>query len=309
MFEFAAPLWLLALPLALVPLLAWARPHALRFPGSGAAASPLASIVIGTTIIPALLEGLAIAFAVVALARPQHIEHETVRDSEGLDILLAIDTSGSMRSPDMGRGLSPMSRLDAAKQVMKRFVEARQDDRLGLLVFGEEAFVQVPPTLDSAALVDFIGDLQLGMAGPNATAVGDAIAVGVKRLKDLKAPSKLMILVTDGKSNAGTVQPMDAAAAAKALGVKIYTIGVGTSQIDDRTLSAVASTTGGKYYPASNLSELGQVYADIDKNEKTTAQVHEYVHRDELYADWLFPALGCFCAAFGLSRTVLRRLP
>ena len=102
---------------------------------------------------------------------------------------------------------------------------------------------------------------------------------------------------------------MDAAAAAKALGVKIYTIGVGTSQIDDRTLSAVASTTGGKYYPASNLSELGQVYADIDKNEKTTAQVHEYVHRDELYADWLFPALGCFCAAFGLSRTVLRRLP
>ncbi len=309
MFEFAAPLWLLALPLALVPLLAWARPHALRFPGSGAAASPLASIVIGTTIIPALLEGLAIAFAVVALARPQHIEHETVRDSEGLDILLAIDTSGSMRSPDMGRGLSPMSRLDAAKQVMKRFVEARQDDRLGLLVFGEEAFVQVPPTLDSAALVDFIGDLQLGMAGPNATAVGDAIAVGVKRLKDLKAPSKLMILVTDGKSNAGTVQPMDAAAAAKALGVKIYTIGVGTSQIDDRTLSAVASTTGGKYYAASNLSELGQVYADIDKNEKTTAQVHEYVHRDELYADWLFPALGCFCAAFGLSRTVLRRLP
>lgn len=309
MFELAAPLWLFALPLALVPLLAWARPHVIRMPGTVAAATPFVSLVIGATLLPALLDGLAIAFTIVALARPQHIEHETVRDSEGLDILLAIDTSGSMRTQDMGRGLSPVSRLDAAKQVMQRFAEARADDRLGLLVFGEEAFVQVPPTLDSAALVEFIGDIELGMAGPNATAVGDAIAVGVKRLKDLEAPSKLMILVTDGKSNAGTVQPLDAAQAAKALGVKVYTIGVGTSQIDDRTLSAVATLTGGKYYAASNLAELGQVYADIDQNEKTTAQVHEYVHRDELYADWLFPALGFFLAAFGLSHTVLRRLP
>jgi Ca-activated chloride channel family protein len=306
MFELADPWWLLALPLAALPIFAWFRPHVLRFPGAAAGRSAFPGVI---TVLPALAEALAIGFTVVALARPQHVETETVRDSDGLDILLAIDTSGSMRSPDMGRGLQPLSRLDASKAVMQRFVEARQDDRLGLLVFGEEAFVQVPPTLDSGALVDFIGSLELGMAGGNATAVGDAIAVGVKRLKDLKAPSKLIILVTDGKSNSGMVQPMDAAAAAKALGVKVYTIGVGTSQIDEATLSAVARTTGGAYYAAANLTQLADVYKEIDSNEKTTAQVREYVHRDELYLDWAFPALLFYVAAFALSRTALRRLP
>ena len=311
MFEFAAPAWLVALPPALLPMIAWGRPHTLRFPGLDrtSTSNPVVHLRAALSLLPALLEATAIALTVVALARPQHIEHETVRDSEGLDILLAIDTSGSMRSPDMGRGLSPLSRLDAAKTVMQRFVAARPDDRLGLLVFGEEAYVQVPPTLDATVLVDFIGDLEIGMAGPNATAVGDAVAVGVKRLKDLDAPSKLLILVTDGKSNSGTVQPIDAAKAAKALGVKVYTIGVGTSQIDDRELQAVAQITGGKYYPAPTLSDLAQVYVDIDKNEKTTAQVHEYVHRDELYANWLWPALVSFGAALLLSHTLLRRLP
>ena len=199
--------------------------------------------------------------------------------------------------------------LEAAKEVMQRFVSARPDDRIGLLVFGEEAFVQVPPTLDGSELGDFIGDLEIGMAGPNATAVGDAIAVGVKRMKDLKATSKLIILVTDGRSNAGKVQPIDAAQAAKALGVKVYTIGVGTSDIDERGLDAVARTTGGRYYAAPTLKDLAGVYADIDKNEKTSAKVHEYIHRDELYADWLGPAVACFGLAFALSHTLLRRLP
>lgn len=309
MLELASPWWLLALPLALLPLVAWARPHVLRFPGVRAAGGPRMSWVGLLTALPALAEALAIALVVVGMARPQRVETETVRDSEGLDILLAIDTSGSMRTPDMGRGLQPLSRLEAAKEVMTRFVEARSDDRLGLLVFGEEAFVQVPPTLDASSLVDFIGDLELGMAGPNATAVGDAIAVGVKRLKDLDAPSKLIILVTDGRSNSGTVQPMDAAAAAKALGVKIYTIGVGTDAIDADTLTAVARTTGGSYYAASNLNELAAVYKDIDTNEKTTAQVREFVHRDELYGGWVAGGLVCFVAAAVLARVGLRRLP
>lgn len=311
MFDLAAPAWLAALPVALVPFIAWARPHTIRFPGldRASALGPAVQLRAATTLLPALLEAAAIALVIVAMARPQKVEHETVRDSEGLDILLAIDTSGSMRSPDMGRGLSPLSRLDAAKTVMQRFVAARPDDRLGLLVFGEEAYVQVPPTLDATVLVDFIGDLEIGMAGPNATAVGDAVAVGVKRLKDLDAPSKLLILVTDGKSNAGTVQPIDAAKAAKALGVKVYTIGVGTSMNDDRGLDALARTTGGRYYPAPTLADLAAVYADIDKNEKTTAKVHEYVHRDELYADWLWPALLSFGAAVFLQQTLIRRLP
>lgn len=309
MHELASPWWLVALPLALLPIVAWARPHVLRFPGVRPAGSPRWSGPALLTLLPALAEALAIALVVVAMARPQRIETETVRDSEGLDILLAIDTSGSMRTPDMGRGLQPLSRLEAAKQVMTRFAEGRKDDRLGLLVFGEEAYVQVPPTLDAGSLSDFIGDLELGMAGPNATAVGDAIAIGVKRLKDLKAPSKIIILVTDGRSNSGAVQPMEAAAAAKALGVKVYTIGVGTDAIDADTLSAVARTTGGSYYAASNLNELAEVYKDIDTNEKTTAEVREYVHRDELYRGWVVGALCAFGAAALLSRVGLRRLP
>lgn len=268
-----------------------------------------ASLRIGGALLPPLLDGLAIALTLVAMARPQAVERDTVRDSNGLDILLAIDTSGSMRSPDMGRGLSPLTRLAAAKQVMSRFADSRSDDRLGLLVFGEEAFVQVPPTLDSTTLGAFIADLEIGMAGANATAVGDAIAVGVKRMKDLEAPSKLIILVTDGKSNTGQVDPIDAAKAARALGVKVYTIGVGGSQIDERGLTAVAQITGGKYYSATNLAKLDEVYRDIDKNEKTTAKVREFVHRDELYGRWLSAGLGCFLAAFGLSRFIFRRLP
>jgi Ca-activated chloride channel family protein len=316
------PLWFAALPLAILPWVAWWRPHAIVFSSlrsmrGGRGVRPL------LTALPPLAESLAIALVAIALARPQEVRRETVRESEGIDIMLAIDTSGSMDTPDMGRGGADLSRLEAAKQVMSKFLEGRPDDRVGLLVFGEDAFVQVPLTLDHEALGDFIQQLDIGMAGKNATAVGSAIAIGCKRMRELPSPSKVMILVTDGRSNAGEVTPTQAAQAAAALGVRVYTIGVGStgggggifgmlrggSDVDEPTLRSVATTTGAKYYRAADESALAAVYADIDTLEKTTAKTKEFVHRDERYLDALIPAIVLLVAQVLLTNTVLRRIP
>ncbi|MES2639132.1 MAG: VWA domain-containing protein [Myxococcota bacterium] len=320
MLEWMHPAWLLALPLALIPWLAWLRPHAVRFSALGAVTVRRTWRSLGAPILP-LLECIAIVGVVVALARPQEVRRETLRESQGIDILLAIDTSGSMESPDMRAGPRELTRLEASKLVMAQFVSERPDDRIGLEVFGEDAFVQVPLTLDHEALGSFIGQLEIGMAGKNATAVGTAIAIGTKRMKELEAPSRVMILVTDGRSNAGSVSPLQAAEAAAALGVRVYTIGVGSAgrgglfgamvgaEIDERTLGAVATKTGGRYYRAADTNALAQVYAEIDQLEQSTARTKEFVHRDERYLLALLPALLAFFVQLGLSATVLRKLP
>jgi Ca-activated chloride channel family protein len=205
---------------------------------------------------------------------------------------------------------------------MAKFVEARPDDRLGLLVFGEEAFVQVPLTLDHEGFTDFVGQIGIGMAGKNATAVGSAIAVASKRMKDLAAPSKVVVLVTDGRSNAG-IDPGVAAQAAAALGIRIYTIGVGGvgsagpfgllgargADVDEGSLREVAAATGGKYWRATDAQALAEVYGEIDKLEKTTARSREFVHRDEQYLRALVPGIALFALQLLLSGTVLRRIP
>jgi Ca-activated chloride channel family protein len=324
MFEWMHPLWFLALPFAFVPWVAWLRPYALRFGSLGAVRGMGGPRVRATVVLP-LVESLAIALVVAALARPQEVRRETVRETPGIDILLAIDTSGSMEAPDMGGRGYDLTRLEAAKRVMADFVEGRPDDRVGLLVFGEEAFVQVPLTLDHVALADFIGQLEIGMAGKNATAVGSAIAVGSKRMKELDAPSKVIILVTDGRSNAGALGPLQAAEAAAALGIRVYTIGVGATDssgggllgllrgggadVDEPTLRAVAARTGGAYYRATDAQALETVYADIGRLEKSTARTKEFVHRDELYLLPLAPAVALVLAHVALASTVLRRLP
>jgi Ca-activated chloride channel family protein len=322
MLEWASPAWLVALPLALLPWVAWYRPHRLPFTstrGLRGGSSPRALLAI---VVP-LLESLALIGAVLALARPQDVTRETVRETPGIDILLALDTSCSMNETDMSAGGVALSRLDAAKQVMASFVGARRDDRVGLLLFGDEAFVQVPLTLDHDALNDFIGQVEIGMAGRNATAVGTAIAVGAKRMKDLAAPSRVMVLVTDGRSNAGAVTPLTAARAAAALGVKVYTIGVGggrggsvlglfranLSDIDEPTLRAVATTTGARFYRATDAAGLEEVYAEIDRLEQSPGRSREYVHRDERYLEALLPALACLAGALTLAHGVLRRIP
>jgi Ca-activated chloride channel family protein len=273
-----------------------------------------------------VLRGVTIALVVAALARPQMVLRETWRESDGLDILLAIDTSGSMEAPDMGTGGASVTRLEAGKRVMVEFVEGREGDRIGLLLFGQEAFIQVPLTHDHVALADFIREIDIGAAGKRATAVGDAIAVATKRMKDLEAPSKLVVLVTDGRSNAGQVSALQAAEAAAALGVKVYTIGIGGAgtasrglltawmggqgaDIDEPMMRRVAAITGAKYWRATDASTLREVYANIDLLETSPAKSKEFVHRDELFRDFLLPAIGLWLAELLLGLGPLRRLP
>lgn len=314
------PLWFAALPLALLPWLAWLRPHALRFSTLAGVTTRRTWRSLGVPVLP-LLETIAIVGVVIALARPQEVRRETHRESEGIDILLAIDTSGSMDSPDMRAGARELTRLQAAKLVMSQFVSERPDDRVGLEVFGEDAFVQVPLTLDHEALLSFIEQLEIGMAGKNATAVGTAIAIGAKRMKELDAPSRVMILVTDGRSNAGSVSPLQAAEAAAALKIRVYTIGVGSAErrgpfgmmggaeIDERSLRAIAMKTGGQYFRAADTSALAEVYTQIDQLEQSTARTKEFVHRDERYLLALLPAIVAFVLQVGLGATLFRRLP
>lgn len=320
--EWQAPAWFFAVPLAVFPWWAWLRPHTLGFGALRLVRSRTTSRQLSAWLVP-LLESIAIVLVALALARPQEVTRETIRETPGLDILLAVDTSGSMDQGDMGRSGTVLSRLEASKMVMSRFVAERPDDRVGLLLFGEEAFVQVPLTLDHDALAEFIGQVSIGMAGENATAVGTAVAVAAKRMKEVDAPSKIVVLITDGQSNAGAVTPVQAAQAAAALGIRVYTIGVGGgggrgllgllggggNDVDEPTLRAVAATTGGKYYRAVDAAALAQVYAEIDTLETSTGRTKEFVHRDERYALFLLPGVLVWFAGFFLSQTWLRRLP
>ncbi len=320
MLEWASPLWFLAMPLALAapwlgrnPAMAWSS---LAHSKGGRTWRTLLAPL------PRLLLMAGLAALVVALARPQQVDREQYVESEGIDIMLAIDTSGSMEQADYTLDGRRADRLTVAREVAARFVEGRPHDRLGLVVFGEEAFTQVPLTLDHESLIGFLRQVQLGMAGDRATAVGDALAIASRRLKDLEAPSKVVVLVTDGRSNAGQVAPLQAAQAAKALGIRVYTIGVGgegragplglfggRSDLDERSLEAIAKTTGGRYFRAANTAALEEVYATIDELEKSTAQVRELVHREERYRPWLAGGLGLLLASALLGETLLRRLP
>ncbi len=324
MLEWASPWWFLALPAALLPLGSLLRPWTLRFASVGSMRGGISARTL-LAWLPALLETVVIVLVVFALARPQIVSRETLRESEGVDIVLAIDTSGSMDAPDMGGGATELTRLESAKRVMQAFAAGRPNDRLALVVFGKEAFTQVPLTLDKEGLHDFIGQLEIGMAGKQATAVGDAIAVASKRLKELEAPSKVIILVTDGKSNAGQIEPLVAARAAAALGIRVYTIGVGASEgrragpfgllsvggadVDEPTLKQIASLTGAEFFRASDNASLAKVYARIDELEPSPAKVREFVDRDERFATFLYPALGLWLVQLLLVTGPLRRTP
>jgi len=273
--------------------------------------------------LPQAAASLGLVLLTVGLARPQLVDRERVVESEGIDILLVLDTSGSMEAEDFHLGSRAANRLEVAKEVVARFVDGRTDDRVGLVVFGEEAFTQVPLTLDHDALVDFLRQVQIGMAGARQTAIGDAIAVGGRRLKELDAESRVMILLTDGRSNAGSVEPLEAAEAAKALGIRIYTIGVGSKdggilgifggrrrgELDEATLRMIAAKTGAQYFRAADTEALTEVYRTIDKLEKTTAESREFVHREEIFHPWVWAGLAMLMLNLLLGETVLRRLP
>ena len=319
MMHLASPWWLLLLlPVLLLPLQG-------RLTGRNRlAVGRLDEMRRGWTLrlllapLPTALGVLGLALVVLALARPQISHREVVVESEGLDIMLSVDTSGSMKAEDFSRGLTPVNRLQVAKGVIASFIEGRPHDRVGIVVFGEEAFTQVPLTLDHATLLDMLEQVEIGVAGPQGTAIGTGLAVAARRLKDLESKSKIVILLTDGRNNSGKVGPMEAAQAAAALGIKVYTIGVGAERgilnmmgdgLDEEGLTRIAEATGGRYFRATDADSLRRIYDTIDELEPSPAEVSEIVEEVELFRRFLVPGLVALGLQLVLAQTVLRRGP
>lgn len=279
----------------------------------------------------ALLRWAALVLFIVGLARPQFIESETTVRASGVDIVAAIDLSGSMAAEDPGftvRGVQA-NRLEVAKDVLKKFVQKRPNDRIGLVAFAGRAYIAAPLTLDHDFLLQNIDRLSLGLI-EDGTAIGSGLSAAVNRLQELKSKSKIVILMTDGQNNAGKIPPITAAEAAEALSVKVYTIGVGTRgmgkmpmpdrfgrkilrdvpvDIDEKTLTAMAEKTGGKYYRADTADTLRKIYDQIDKLERTEVETKKYVQVKELFPWAVVPALALLLAEILLGHTVWRKLP
>ncbi len=270
------------------------------------------------------LEMLALACLVIILCRPQSSNSWSKTNIEGTDIVLSLDVSGSM----LARDFSP-NRLEAAKDVASKFVSNRTSDNIGLVVFAGEAFTQVPMTNDIATLVNNIGELQIGML-EDGTAVGDGIATAINRIKDGKAVSKSIILLTDGSNNTGVVGPLTAAKIALKYGIKIYAIGVGTMgmapyptmsiggtitytqqrvEIDEKSLQEIARITGGKYFRATSKRVLKDIFAEIDKLEKTRMDVQQHSQMDDNYQPWALALLLLLTLCAIIRYTVLRSIP
>ncbi|HSL89784.1 MAG TPA: VWA domain-containing protein [Ignavibacteriaceae bacterium] len=273
--------------------------------------------------LPAALRMLALAALIIALARPQDFSSGQNITAEGIDIAIILDISGSMLAEDF-----KPNRLEAAKVLTDQFIQSRISDRIGLVVFAREAFTQCPLTIDYAVLRNLLLEIKSGMV-PDGTAIGNAIANGVNRLKDSDAESKVMILLTDGVNNAGEVDPVSASEIAKTFGIRIYSIGVGTRgeapfpvqtpfgtryqmmpvEIDEPLMKKISETTGGKYFRATNNKALEEIYDTIDKLEKTKIEITSYRTARELYYGWLGGGLLLLFLEFGLLRTIFRKLP
>ena len=332
MFRFANPeyLWLLAiLPLLLlwrgrrgpVPAIQYPSLELLRAV-AGRTRSRLGSVLAGLPL-------LALALLIVALARPQQGETNATVHASGVDIMVLLDVSGSMQSLDFKLDGVPASRVDVVKSVVRKFIEARPNDRIGLTIFAGLPYLVSPVTLDHGWLLGnldrvHIGDIEDG------TAIGSALASGLNRLRHQTAKSKLIILMTDGQNNSGQITPLTAAEAAKALGVKVYTIGIGVRgeapipvtdafgrkrivmekvDVDEDPLNRIATATGARFYRATDTDSLNRIYDEIDKLEKTSFSVHSFERWEELF-DW--PAMAAL-VVLGLSLlsrfTLRRRIP
>lgn len=278
--------------------------------------------------LPLLLRFLVVALLIIALARPQEGRKSTEIVSVGVDIMLALDTSGSMQALDFIEDKQRITRLAVVKGVVSKFIDNRPNDRIGMVVFGEQAYTQCPLTLDQGVLQTFLSKLEIGMAG-DSTAIGSAIGIAVKRLKDLESKSKVIILLTDGRNNAGSLVPLQAAQTAKTFGIKIHTIGVGTKgkapflvnsvfgqryvyqevDIDEGTLKEISKITGGQYFRATDLESLQNIYKQIDEMEKSEVKVIDHSEYNELFYYFLIPGLILLLLEIVLSNTLLRRIP
>ena len=277
------------------------------------------------------LRVLTVALLVLAMARPQTGRRQVQVHTEGIDIVLVLDTSGSMQALDLDadRAINRRrNRLEVAKAVVDEFIQKRQNDQIGLVVFGSEAFTQCPLTLDHGIVATFLERVEIGMAGDE-TAIGSAIGTAVKRLRDSEAKSKVMVLLTDGRNNAGALSPRKAAEVAQTFGIKIYTVGAGsrgkapfivdslfgkrvvyeTVEIDEATLRDVAARTGGAYYRAEDEAALQEIYDQIDRLEKTEITTHTYMEYNERFRSFVLPALGLLLLQVVLLGTRFRKLP
>ena len=325
--------WVLfLLPMAAAPAVLpylWKRrmgPVTLRYADTGLVPVSKRSLRLRLTPFVSMLRILALALAIVAAARPQLVDAREVIRGEGVDIAIALDVSGSMGETDF-----EPHRLGAAKQIIADFIEDRKYDRIGLVVFSREAFIQSPPTLDHLALERLLRDIYLAdeMRIEDGTAIGSGMATAANMLKDSSAESKIVTLITDGVNNAGELDPITVATAAEAVGIKLYTIGMGSgddtsgSQIgpsgtgsvtqenplDEETLRQIAAIANGKYYRATNTEELRGIYAEINALEKSDVEIQNFIRHREILTWVLVPALVLLLLERVLSNTVFRRLP
>jgi len=278
----------------------------------------------------AALRWLVLALFLVALAQPRLTKSTTEVKASGIDIVAALDLSGSMISEDFEVRGERVNRVNMAKSVLRDFIDKRPNDRIGLVVFAREAYIATPLTLDHDYLQENLARLEIGAINENATAIGDALTTAVNRLRDLKSKSKIIILATDGQNNSGNTEPLRAAAAAAAFGVKIYTVGIGEQgqapmpahdmfgrkvyqmvpvDVDETTLQKIADQTGGKYYRADNADKFRQIYAEIDKLEKTEATVNKFTEYKELFGWFVGAGLALLLLELMLGETIFRRLP
>lgn len=266
-----------------------------------------------------------LALLIIALARPQKVNTEKIISTEGIDIVLALDISTSMLAVDF-----KPNRLEAAKTVAKEFVANRKNDRIGLVVFAGETFLQCPLTIDYNVLNSFIDQVTVAEREFDGTAIGMAIANAVNRLRDSDAKSRVIILLSDGRNNAGELDPVTAAELAKTFGIKVYTIGAGKRgqadypmqtfggrtvyqkvdvQIDEKVLTEVANATGGKYFRATNKEKLLAVYNEISEMEKTEIKVKDYYNYYEMYFWFLLPGFFMIVMAIILEKSIWRKTP
>lgn len=271
----------------------------------------------------------ALVLIVVALARPQHADTKVRKNVEGIDIMMVIDVSDSMLIEDM-----KPNRLVASKEILKEFVRKRPNDRLGLVMFSGEAYTRVPLTLDHKILLESIEAIKISRNIKMGTAIGVALATGAGRLKESTAKSRVMVFMTDGENNSGTIDPETALDIAKGYGIRIYSIGAGVdgdaqlpietidafgrkvkryqpihSTVNDELLGKMAGDTGGKYYRATDNASLKKVFEDIDRMEKSKIDVNQYTKYAEMYEPWLMWGILLFLLSWFLQVTVFRKVP
>jgi Ca-activated chloride channel family protein len=332
---FAHPYFLLLL--LLLPLLAWLK---------GRRGSPPAFLYSSVRLVEGLtrvrrsragaflmsLRWLVLALCLVALAQPRWMKIQTTVKASGIDIMVALDMSGSMISEDFVVDGKRVNRFNMARAVLEGFIDQRPEDRIGLVVFATQAFIATPLTLDHDFLRENLDRLEIGTINQNATAIGDGLSTAINQLRGIQSKSKIVILMTDGQNNSGKVDPLTAAQAAQALGVKVYTIGVGKRglapmpvgrspftgelvyqnqpvDIDEDTLQKIAQTTGGQYYRADNADRFQQIYAEINKLEKTEAVVNKFTQYTEFFPWAVVTGLVLLLLEIALGQTAFRRLP